>query len=78
MARIKKPQFNVWVRPDGKIPAAAYLRVSSNGQDVENSIDAQLERIRKWGRGTRVRHSQGIHGPGKNRKVRQPAGLPGR
>ena len=48
MARIKKPQFNVWVRPDGKIPAAAYLRVSSNGQDVENSIDAQLERIRKW------------------------------
>ena len=48
MARIKKPQFNILVRPDGKIPAAAYLRVSSNGQDVENSIDAQLERIRKW------------------------------
>ena len=48
MARIKKQQLKVLVRPDGKIPAAAYLRVSSTGQDVENSIDAQLERIRRW------------------------------
>lgn len=48
MARIKKPQLNVWVRPDGKIPAAAYLRVSSTAQDVENSIEAQLDRITKW------------------------------
>ena len=48
MARIKKPQLNAWVRPDGKIPAAAYLRVSSLGQDVENSVDAQQERISRW------------------------------
>ena len=48
MARIKKRQLNVWARPDGKIPAAAYLRVSSTGQDVENSVDAQLERISRW------------------------------
>ena len=35
-------------RPDGLIPAAVYLRVSSDGQDVENSVDAQLNYIRRW------------------------------
>ena len=48
MAGKKKKELTVIVRPDGKIPAAAYLRVSSSGQDVENSIDAQLEHIRRW------------------------------
>ncbi len=35
-------------RPDGLTPAAVYLRVSSDGQDVENSVDAQLNYIRRW------------------------------
>ena len=35
-------------RPDGLIPAAVYVRVSSAGQDVENSIEAQLEHVRRW------------------------------
>ena len=48
MVRIKKRPLKVWVRPDGKIPAAVYLRASSPGQDVENSVDAQLERINRW------------------------------
>ena len=48
MAGKKRKELTVIVRPDGKTPAAAYLRVSSNGQDVENSIDAQLEQIRRW------------------------------
>ena len=48
MARTKRKELNILVRLDGKIPAAAYLRVSSAGQDVGNSIDAQLEHIRRW------------------------------
>lgn len=48
MAGIKKRKLEIWTRPDGKIPAAAYLRVSSLGQDIENSIESQLERIQKW------------------------------
>ena len=48
MARTKRKELNILVRPDGKVAAAAYLRVSSAGQDVGNSIDAQLEHIRRW------------------------------
>ena len=48
MARIKQRKLRILARPDGKIPAAAYLRVSSAGQDIENSIESQLERILKW------------------------------
>ena len=36
------------LRPDGLIPAAIYVRVSSSGQDVENSTDAQLKECRAW------------------------------
>ena len=35
-------------RPDGLTPVALYARVSSQGQDVENSIEAQIEHIRRW------------------------------
>ena len=48
MARKQKSQLAHLERPDGLIPAAAYVRVSSSGQDVENSTDGQLEYIRKW------------------------------
>ena len=48
MARKQKSQLARLERPDGLIPAAAYVRVSSSGQDVENSTDGQLEYIRKW------------------------------
>ena len=48
MARKKKMQLTHIERPDGKIPVAGYVRVSSPGQDVENSIDAQIVHIRSW------------------------------
>ena len=48
MARKKTVKRTHWERPDGLIPAAAYIRVSSSGQDVENSTEAQLEHIRRW------------------------------
>ena len=48
MARKKKMQLTHIERPDGKIPVAGYVRVSSTGQDVENSIDAQIVHIRTW------------------------------
>ena len=33
---------------DGLIPVALYVRVSSAGQDVENSIDSQLQKLKEW------------------------------
>ena len=48
MARKKKMQLTYIERPDGKIPVAGYARVSSPGQDVENSIGAQIVNIRSW------------------------------
>ena len=48
MTRKRKMQFTHIERPDGKIPVAVYVRVSSTGQDVENSIDAQIVNIRIW------------------------------
>ena len=36
------------VRPGELIPAAIYVRVSSSGQDVENSTDAQINECRVW------------------------------
>ena len=48
MARKKKMRLTYIERPDGKIPIAGYVRVSSPGQDVENSIDAQIVNIRSW------------------------------
>ena len=48
MPKSKKNQLPVLVWPDGRIPAAIYCRVSSRGQDVENSIDAQRARIEEW------------------------------
>ena len=48
MARKKTNLLVHLERADGKIPAVAYLRVSSTGQDVENSTDAQLAYIRRW------------------------------
>ena len=35
-------------RQEGKIPAAIYARVSSDAQDVENSVDAQITQCREW------------------------------
>ena len=35
-------------RLDGMTPAAIYARVSSEAQDVENSIDAQIKQCREW------------------------------
>ena len=48
MAKRKTSATFYLQRPDGLIPAAVYLRVSSVGQDVENSIEAQLEHVRRW------------------------------
>lgn len=33
---------------DGIVPAAIYARVSSEAQDVENSVDAQITQCREW------------------------------
>ncbi len=48
MARKKQrtPESLRW--PDGRLPVAIYARVSSDAQDVENSIDAQLKECRAW------------------------------
>ena len=48
MARTKRKQSNSISWPDGRIPVAIYARVSSDAQDVENSIDAQLNKCREW------------------------------
>ncbi len=48
MARTKKKQSNSISWPDGRIPVAIYARVSSDNQDVENSIDAQIKEIKAW------------------------------
>ena len=48
MARTKSKQSNSISWPDGRIPVAIYARVSSDAQDVENSIDAQLKKCREW------------------------------
>ena len=48
MARGKNNAKAHLQRADGLIPAALYLRVSSSGQDVENSIDAQQEYLHRW------------------------------
>ncbi len=48
MARKKKSKFTYKERPDGLIPVAIYARVSSVGQDVENSTDAQINECRRW------------------------------
>ena len=48
MARKKKQNQESLQWPDGRIPVAIYARVSSDAQDVENSIDAQLNKCREW------------------------------
>ena len=49
MARKKKKTSDSIRWPDGKAPAAIYARVSSDNQDVENSVDAQVAKCREWG-----------------------------
>ena len=48
MAKGKKKKLHTLMWPDGRIPAAIYCRVSSRGQDVENSLDAQIARVKEW------------------------------
>ena len=51
MAGIRKRKGEILVKlanTDGLIPVALYIRVSSAGQDVENSVDAQLKHLKKW------------------------------
>lgn len=48
MVRTKKNTSNSLRWPDGRIPAAIYARVSSQNQDVENSVDAQVKECRAW------------------------------
>ena len=48
MVREKQEMSPVLQRPDRKIRAAVYARVSSAAQDVDNSIDAQLKQCREW------------------------------
>ena len=48
MARKKRQNQESLRWPDGRIPVAIYARVSSDAQDVENSIDAQLKECRAW------------------------------
>ncbi len=46
MARRGKRERPAVEWPDGKVPVAIYARVSSSGQDVENSIEGQLTECR--------------------------------
>jgi DNA invertase Pin-like site-specific DNA recombinase len=48
MARRKNRETLSLEWPDGKIPVAIYARVSSDKQDVENSIEAQVAQLREW------------------------------
>ena len=46
--RKRKKEIQVKLIGDGLIPVALYVRVSSAGQDVENSIDRQLKVLKEW------------------------------
>ena len=46
--RKRKNEIQVKLTADGLIPVALYVRVSSAGQDVENSIESQLKILREW------------------------------
>ena len=49
--RKKKRKGEILVKlanTDGLIPVALYIRVSSAGQDVENSVDSQLQLLKQW------------------------------
>ena len=46
--RKRKKEIQVKLVGDGLIPVALYVRVSSAGQDVENSIDRQLKVLKDW------------------------------
>ena len=51
MAGIRKRKGEILVKlanTDELIPLALYIRVSSIGQDVENSVDAQLKHLKEW------------------------------
>ena len=51
MAGIRKRKGEILVKLANTgelIPVALYIRVSSIGQDVENSVDSQLQLLKQW------------------------------
>ena len=62
-------------QPD-PIPAALYARVSSERQDVDLSVAAQLRALRNYARPARLCRGPRVRRRGRKRPCRQPAGVP--
>ena len=57
-------------------PAALYARVSSDRQDVDLSVSAQLRALRELRRAERLPRSPRVRGRGRERAHRRPAPVP--
>ena len=58
-------------------PAALYARVSSDRQDVDLSVSAQLRALKDYAQGQRLLRSPRVRGRGRERPRGRPAPVPG-
>ena len=57
-------------------PAALYARVSSDRQDVDLSVAAQMRALRDYARKNGYLVARGVRGRGRERAHRRQAGVP--